>query len=252
MLDRYVHSLFEEKLVIKRVNGREIGPRALGEYIKAYTAVFREGHLPKALTLVQAIAFTTNFCAKDEAFRLYKQDMDAKCGGSNFLSTEDLSGLHSTAKNVAFLKFDTQAIFGKKENIMLTRKELEASVIEEYNNYVKANKFKMQAGLEKYLLPILLAVAAFLLDTITDWTCDAWSQTCRSLSRLMAILYYMVFFFMLYQFFQVYKKQGTAAVGITAMGLGQSVFQRVDDYRHTIASSIAHHQDNKVESKKED
>jgi len=243
MFDRYVHSLFEEKLVVKRVNGREIGPRALSEYIKAYTAVFREGHLPKPLTLVQAIAFTTNLCAKDEAFRLYKQEIDTKCGGSTFLSAEDLSGLHNTAKNVAFQKFDTQAIFGKKENIMLTRKELETNVIEEYNNYVKTNKFKMQAGLEKYIIPILAAVAAFLLDTITDWTCDAWSQTCRSISRLMAILYYIVVSFMLYQFFQVYKKQGTAAVGITVMGLGQSVFQRVDDYRHSIASTIAHRVD---------
>jgi len=84
IFDRYVHSIFEEKLVIKKVNGREIGPRALGEYVKAYATVFREGHLPKPLTLVQAISLTTNLCAKDEAFRVYKNEMDTKCSGNNF------------------------------------------------------------------------------------------------------------------------------------------------------------------------
>jgi len=207
--------------------------------VKAYAAVFRDGHVPTPLTLVQAISFTTNLCAKDEAFRIYKQIMDEKCGGSAFLSDEELSAINSSAKDRAFSKFDTQATFGNKENIFLTRKELEQNVIDEYTSYKKANKFKMQAGLERYIIPIISAVVAYLLDSVTDWTCDAWSESCRTFSRLMAILYYIVFLFLGYEFYKVYRVQGTAAVGITAMGLGQATLQRVEEVRHTFASSLA-------------
>jgi len=224
---------------VKQINGRDVGPRALGEYIKAYANVFREGHLPKALTLVEAISFTTNICAKDEAYSIYKQEMDKKCLGSDALSKEELSALNNSAKAKAFEKFDSQATFGNKENIVMTRKELEAQVLSEYDKYVKGNKYKMQSGLEKYIIPIIAAISAYILDSVTDWTCDSWSTTCQRLSKLSAIIYYVVFLIIGFEFYRVYQKQGGAAVGITAMGLGQATIQKVDDVRHTIASSFA-------------
>jgi len=57
-----VHELFEEKLVVKKVNDREVGPRALGEYVRAFARVFREGKLPKTLTLVQAMSNNQLMC----------------------------------------------------------------------------------------------------------------------------------------------------------------------------------------------
>jgi len=168
-----------------------------------------------------------------------------------FLSNEELSALNSLAKTASIKKFDSEATFGNKEYILLTRRELEDTVQQEYQTYIKTNKFKMQAGLERFIIPVISAIVAFILDSISDWTCDAWSQTCRSFSRLMAIVYYIVFSVMGYEFYKVYRKQGTTAVGISAMGLGQTIFQRIEEYRHSLASVVTRQGDKENKKKTE-
>ena len=69
LLDHYTRRVFSEKLVTKKLYTRELSPVDLFRYIQAYAEVFKEGRMPKALSLVEAIGATTNLCAKDEAMQ---------------------------------------------------------------------------------------------------------------------------------------------------------------------------------------
>jgi hypothetical protein len=47
------HTTHTHKQVVKKMNNKTIRPRDIVRYIKAYAVVFKEGKLPKAMTLVR-------------------------------------------------------------------------------------------------------------------------------------------------------------------------------------------------------
>jgi len=107
----------------------------------------------------------------------------------------------------------------------------------EFERYKTDNNYKMQAGLEKFVIPILAATSAYILDFITDYTCDSWSLTCRQFSKIFAMVYYIVSLVVGYKFWCIYRKQGYTAVGISAFNLGEAALKRVQ----TTQEKLLHH-----------
>jgi hypothetical protein len=212
-----------------------VSPSSLFKYIKAYAGIFKDGRLPQTMTLVQAISVTTNLCAKDDALKLYKEEMDKVLGGDKYVSTEVLDQTHLLADENAIEKFDSLAIFGEDSQIKDTRVKLRELIDTEHVTYAKTNDLKMQSGLQRFILPIIIAFGAFLLDRVTDYTCDAWSENCRSLSLLFFYVYFAVFGMLCYQFYNIYMSQGGAAVGMSAMALGHATFQKVKSLQDLLA-----------------
>jgi len=54
--------------------------------------------------------------------------------------------------------------------------------------------------------------AALFLDTLSDYTCDAWSPVCRSMSNYLAFAYYLVFIAVLVEFYRIYSAKGTSCL----------------------------------------
>eukprot|EP00457_Paulinella_chromatophora_P002455 gb/GEZN01002460.1/.p1 GENE.gb/GEZN01002460.1/~~gb/GEZN01002460.1/.p1 ORF type:complete len:591 (-),score=142.89 gb/GEZN01002460.1/:701-2374(-) len=229
LVTQYLNKVSIDSSVIKTVQGRAIGPNALGMYIRTYAQIFRSGRMPKTLTLVQAISMTTNMCAKQDALALFRKQMDESCGGSTYHSREQLIALNEAARSAAFDAFDRSAVFGKQEHISSTRAELQTEMLKAYESYVRSNKHKMQSGLEKYIIPVLAAVVAYVLDFATDWTCDAWSETCVNISRLLALFYYLVSLAICWELYGIYTAQGSAAAGMGVMALFKSSLGKIKD-----------------------
>lgn len=233
LLEIYVKRVCDEGVVAKQIQGRCINASALDMYIRAYAAVFKEGKLPKAYTLVQAISTTTNLCAKDDALKMYKSYLNNVMNANSYMDPEKLEAAHTECRDGALDKYDQAACFGEEEFIKATRAELIARLDEAYSEAMEKNKLKMHASLEKYILPLLVAVGAFFLDWISDYVCDAWSDTCRKLSRNFALLYYCVAIVLIYEFTKIYRTTGSGAsvvMGATALFQGATVkFKEIQD-----------------------
>jgi hypothetical protein len=75
----------------------------------------------------------------------------------------------------------------------------------DFEKFEQQNRLRMHASLHRFVLPILAALGCFIVDWVSDFLCDGWSQTCQQLSRTAALCYYFVFAFVAYEFFGIYK-----------------------------------------------
>lgn len=230
LLDVYVRNVFEKDLVAKEINGRKVSIQDFSLYIKAYAHVFREGKLPKTMTLVQAISVTTNLCAKDDAVVLYKNLMREHMSTGNYVPEPELTEQHNDCKLKTFQWFDKTATFGEQSQIDKTRNTLNTVMEQEFSYCKDINKNRMHAGLEKYIIPLLAAAVAFLLDWISDYTCDAWSDTCVKFSRNFALFYYLVTLVIMYELYRVYRDGGAANLWIACMTLGKTTMEKAQEY----------------------
>jgi len=235
MLDHYVRTVFEENLVVKKIRNQTITSLRLEEFIKAFIGIFKDGKMPQTKGLVQAIGDATNMCAKDDALKLYNQEMTQRIQGS-FLKSDQLKDAHETSKKLSFSSYDSVAVFGDREATATVKKSLESQVKAAYKEFKDQNKRKMHSNLEKYVIPVLAAIVAYVLDYISDFTCDSWLGVCRQFSTLAFIFYFFVVIVLLYEFVWIYRDSGIGNVGIVATSFGTSVIERVktinDDYIH--------------------
>lgn len=49
----------------------------------------------------------------------------------------------------------------------------------------------------RYILPIIVATASYILRAVADFTCSPYSQTCRATSELLSHIYAVVIIFLL-------------------------------------------------------
>jgi len=68
----------------------------------------------------------------------------------------------------------------------------------------------------------------------------------------MAIVYYVVMLFLGWEFYRIYQAQGGAAVGVSAMGLGQAAFAKVEEVRSLVKEARHHDKDKDNDKPKSD
>ena len=59
------------------------------------------------------------------------------------------------------------------------------------------NFFQSANTIDRYILPIFVAIFSFVLRWLADFSCSSWSQTCRASSDLLSHVYMVVFFFLI-------------------------------------------------------
>jgi len=234
LLDIYVRRVLDQQLVVKKIQGRVVSPQSLITYIKTYADVFKEGQVPKPMTLVDAMSMTTNLVAKEEALSQYKAEMHVLTGGKSYVPKPDLKDRHDRVYALALDKFDSSAVFGSDSQIAQARSELVKALDETWENLQKLNEYKLQGDLANFILPFIAAMLALILDILTDYTCDSWSETCQKLSRFSALIYYTVFFFIGMILLKVYRERGALQVGVGAMGLAQASLVTVSDWKDAL------------------
>jgi len=228
LLDHYVRRVFEKNMVAKEMQGRTITSSSFSHYITAYVNVFKDGKVPEAMSLVQAIGDATNVTAKEEALRLYTIEMNKICGTS-FVNQDELKKAHEKALKKVTNKFDVDAVLGNIESIKKVRVSLLESAKVKFKNYIEANKTKVHANMEKYIIPVIAAIFAYFLDWASDFLCDGWLESCRKLSTFLFLGYFIVFLILLLELFRVYQKSGTATAGIAALTFGRATLEKARD-----------------------
>lgn len=202
LIDRYCSKVFDvEKLAPKIIHGRELTAVELGSYIQAYAELFVTGAgFPKAATLLDATAKANNNNAVHMSTTEYKDQMDRIAGPhcSNYVKPEELIGEHEQALKKARDRFKSIANFGNERGIEEAREQFTSGVDASFMVYTKLNEGRNPlAGLETYILPLAIAIVAYIFRVIADNTCSSWSSVCRTSSDFLSHLYAVVVCFML-------------------------------------------------------
>lgn len=212
LLDRYCHRVFGSSgvggngsdgtsLSPKIIHGRELTAAELGAYVKAYAKMFESGaKFPKAETMLEATASANNANATNLSATSYREALDKVAGPhcSSYLKPEDLLEIHERVMTECLKKFDSIANFGSTRAIEEARRKLIVEIKESYVVYEKLNDGRNPlAGFETFIIPMGIAVVAFVLRWIADTTCSGWSQTCRAGSDMLSQIFAVVFIFLL-------------------------------------------------------
>lgn len=230
LLDRYVRRVFEENLVPKHIQNKDVTSASLELYIEQYAIIFAEGKLPATTDLVSAIALASNLSAKEAALEFYKNEMKDLRSGS-FVSKEQLNNAHENALRGALERYDNAATFGDDSAIAMFRTQTLDKMEEEFKAITESNELKMHQELQNFIFPLIAATIAFVLDKISDYTCDSWSTTCRDLSDNFAKLYYIVFLALAIKFAFMYHKSGLLVASSGFMKLGHATLEKVNSLK---------------------
>eukprot|EP00548_Thalassiothrix_antarctica_P005198 CAMPEP_0194141194 /NCGR_PEP_ID=MMETSP0152-20130528/10655_1 /TAXON_ID=1049557 /ORGANISM="Thalassiothrix antarctica, Strain L6-D1" /LENGTH=569 /DNA_ID=CAMNT_0038839743 /DNA_START=99 /DNA_END=1808 /DNA_ORIENTATION=- len=202
LLDRYCKKIFNpETLEVKTIHGRELTSVEFSSYFKAYADLFTSGaNFPEAGTLLTATSGANNTNAINLSISDYKEMMDRVAGPScsSYVGPEELKTLHRETLEHSLGKFKSIANFGNKRNIDEAREKLLSQVGESFTVYNTLNDGRNPlAGFETYILPLVIALAAYILRVFADTTCSSWSSVCRKSSDFLSHLYAVVACFML-------------------------------------------------------
>merc|ERR1711959_210525 len=223
LLSVYCHHVLDEGLHPKTIQGQAVSGPLLGYYIRAFTKCFNNGQVPDALTLVEAMSSTTNLCAREKAHKIYKSKMNEKCGPEcDFVEEQELIPIHEVASKEALEFFKTIATFGKDSDIEQARQELLAEMEDSKEQMLRENLLKMDQSLARYAPAVIVFVVAFLVDKISDYTCDWWLNACVQMSSFLFFTYLGIFCFFIYMAYQLHQTRGSVAAVNGLLALGQS------------------------------
>jgi hypothetical protein len=163
------------------IHHRALTAPELKTYFEVYVKMFQaDGKaFPKAMTMLDATAEASNRNALDLSFKLYKTAMDKvmKAGASGgrgmFMKEATLRGHHDAAEAAAFAEFEAIATLGSDASIAAARATLQEQVEAERVRCFEVNEMRNPfRDLEMYAVPVLVAVAGWLVATVVDVSCS--------------------------------------------------------------------------------
>lgn len=196
----YLKRVIQLQLLPKKIHGRIVTAQELFAFVKAYVQIFQEAKLfPEATTLLAATALANNHNAKESAFKVYRSGMDGKAGTQGkYMAPAELELLHKECEETALSTFDELANIGSESEIKKYRDTLVKDITDKHQEYTELNKSRDPfRALEFYLIPLMIAAAAYVLRIVSDMTCAEWSDVCATGSDILSQLYLVLFFFIL-------------------------------------------------------
>lgn len=200
LLDRYCARVFGNAQP-KIIGDHELTAEEWSVYVKAYAELFTSGaRFPTAATILEATASANNTTAVQKALDAYKSKMDrvAGPGCSNYVNPEELKEEEGKVREGALAVFNDIATFGNSASIVEARDSLLRKLASQWEVYESLNTGRNPlAGLEIYLLPVLVAFGSMLLRGVMDWTCSPFSSVCRAGSEALSHTIAIVAFFLI-------------------------------------------------------
>ena len=205
-VDRFMRSVFSD-LEPKSINGAELTALELGNYVRAYAAMFSGGanRFPQARTMLEATAEANNRNARAKALESYCADLDSKCGagpGVSYLEPREFRTVEKRARSDALCAFDAMATMGRKASILETRASLDLELSKARDRFRLMNDARNPfRNVEFYVLPMVVAAGSFVARRVTDFLCPndetLLARTCDRAEDAFDHLYGGVVFLML-------------------------------------------------------
>lgn len=196
LLGDYVRSVFSKRLAPKKINGQDVTAQQLFHFIKIYCKLFQEAEIfPEAKTLLQATQEANNLSAIVKGVAEYKRLMDKHCGpGAQYMTDDKLNRINRNARSAAIEAFKGVANLGSREAIEKAEKQLKKELREAFAVYRETNRLRDPfAFVAPYIIPITIALFAYLARYILETVCPRRNFTCLDFADFFASMYIVIF-----------------------------------------------------------
>ena len=190
----YVHAVFNENLVAKKVNGGFVNARQLAHYLQAYAALFQDRSVfPEAKLLLEATADAHSRVATDAATASFDGEMAAFVADGAFYRDDELDAHARLCADAALEVFDAMANFGARAPIARAREALAVTLRERSAAAAARNRERNPLKhVELYAVAAAIAVAAYIARIALDYSCAPWLSACARASQLAAFVYSVI------------------------------------------------------------
>lgn len=192
-LDEYVQEVFTTGLDVKTLLGQELSATTLPYVLRDFVKSFQDA-TPVAMSFVEAMTNATVLMTKEKLLKLYTKKLDEEVlKHPRGIEPEEFQKLHRSTSQEIQAEFKSATILGSSSVRTDTWQEIENQIKVLQERYLEDNSRRLEQALVAFANLAILATALFALDRISDWTCDWWSQTCKDLSSLMLMAYFLIF-----------------------------------------------------------
>jgi atlastin len=195
LINQYVRLIFDQELEAKLINNRTITGSELKTYFEVYVRMFQaESSFPKAMTMLDATAEANNRNAYDKSLHLYKMNMDNLVGkDKGYMKEMELKQQHEKHLEEAMDVFDSIATMGSETAIEKVRDTLLETIEGERLRYFTTNALRNPfKDIEFYLLPLAIALAAWVMSVVTDVSCS--TDFCEAVEDTFENIYFYILF----------------------------------------------------------
>lgn len=228
--DALAGDIFDQHLDVKAIIGSELSTLTFGMIVRNFVEAFHNT-TPMAMTFCQAITNSSVLIAKEQAMKSYQKKMDdiqrAKPGG---YPEEELKDKNEKILADVHRDYTSQAVFGSQEVINESWDTIKNDLKTLYERYEQDNQRRLEQVLVGFANLALLGSTLFVLDRISDWTCDWWSRTCVELSRVMMVIYLVIFVYVGFHVYLVFKERGKVQTAMAGGELWKEVMKLMGKY----------------------
>jgi len=227
-IDGYMERIFSPaQLQAKENLGNFITVDSFGTVLREFIAAFSDA-APQAKTFSEAMEASTSLLARDVAMKKVKQILAEKAGSlPQAVSEEEFEKIAAVAAKTANDEFSTKAIFGTSEGIKRRKDRLLQEVEEEISRARDENERKLEASLTGLTNFSLLGLTAFVIDRVSDVTCDWWSGFCREVSTDLSYVYIASLAWLGINLYQINEQRGQLDATAAALELAKSVVKQI-------------------------
>lgn len=234
--DGYIKDVFQNNLDTKSILGSDMStltfPLIFRDFVKAFADA-----APVAMTFTQAMTQATVLLAKEQAMVNYTTKMDEILSKNlRGMDKDELKQLHR--KSTVEIKSDYEqiTIFGSDDTRSEAWDSIEQNLQNIFKRYMEDNERRLEKALVAFANISLLGFCLFILDRASDWVCDWWSQTCADMSKLMMAAYVVIFIYLGFNVYRLFKERGKFAAGIAAGELWKEMMRLLGVYAELAAS----------------
>jgi len=214
--DLYVRDVFTNALAPKKILGQELSTITFPMILRDFVNAFHDA-APVAMSFTQAMTNCSVLLAKEHAMKSFTKRMDEEAkknpGGIEPEKFEQLTRSFSTEVEE---EYRNVTIFGSDEIRSDTWKDIQENLEDLRKRYSEENCRRLEKALVAFANISLLALLLFVVDRISDWTCDWWSQTCTDISKLLFLAYAGIVAYVGTMSYLILGSRGRIAVAMAA------------------------------------
>ncbi|CAE7570284.1 ATL2, partial [Symbiodinium pilosum] len=213
-MDLYVRDVFTTGLSTKKILGSELSTMTFPIVLRDFVNAFHDA-APAAMSFTQAMTNCTVLLAKESAMKSFIKKMDEEASKHpRGMKPEEFTTISRSVTQEVEAEYKSVTIFGSDETRKGTWSEICSNLDTLRKRYEEENARRLEKALVAFANISLIGLALFLLDRVSDWTCDWWSQTCTDLSKIMLLAYVLIFGYVGVQAYLALHDRGRVAAAM--------------------------------------
>jgi len=229
-VDAYVREVFSEDLDTKSILGSELSTISFPMVLRDFVEAFHDA-APAAMSFTQAMTNATVLLAKEQAMKSYTRKMDeAASNAPRGMDPKQFEALNRQVSQDIQAEFQRVTIFGSDDTRSQAWTSIEENLQTLYKRYMEDNTRRLEKALVAFANIALLALVLFMLDRVSDWVCDWWSQTCVEVSKLMLLGYIGIVGYIAVHVYLLLNDRGRLAAAVAGGELWKEMMRLLGVY----------------------